>query len=529
LDKEPLLYNRRPTATQARTASTAALVVTVLFLVTLPFRDHRFAAIDAFIPVSCALLLMADGVTATLFLAAALVLRSKALMALGTGYFFTALIIVPAALTFPSAVSPAGLLGGSPDTPLWLYIFWHCGLPVSIIAYALLKNSPAWAHTASVSPSKAMALCLLSATLLVGALTLLTTAGAPLLPQLLPDHTTWRPGQVVNLAVIMFSLFIGAMVVTWRRRSSVVDLWLLLVLLGWLAELLLTMLAAYRFSVGWYSGRIIGLLSGQFVLFLLLAQTSRLYMRAVQQVKARLWERENRLMIRDVITGSITHELRQPLGAIMLNAEVAKRLIHKPEELSVILDDVLADSRRANEIMEGTRAMFCKNIAQRHATSVNQLISGTLSMMSRELRDMGVSVELRLDTSLQPIAVNRLQIEQVFFNLFMNAAEAMSTITDRPRVLTVQSGFDDHGQVIKVEDTGPGISTADRERIFDSFYTTKNHGTGLGLSICRSIIAAHGGTLYATPRKPVGATFEIHLPFNSGADAIAQANARLIV
>jgi signal transduction histidine kinase len=504
-----------------------ALLVTVSFLASLVVRHHRLARVDAFIPVTCAVLLLVHGLTAMLLLAQAVVLRSKALMVLGTGFYFTGLILIPRWLTFPGAFSPTGLLGARLNTTIWLYFFWHCGLPASAFAYALLKGSPAWPHTARLSPRRAVVLCLIGATALAGALTLLATLGEPLLPQLLIDPAHRHVEMVMLLSSPVALVTAAAIVVTWRHRSSVFDLWLLLVFWAWLLELVLTNLSNGRFTLGWYSGRMTQLLSGLFVLILLLAQTSRLYMRAVQQVKARLWERENRLMIRDAVTGSITHELRQPLGAIMLNAETAKRLIHKPEELSAILDDVLADSQRANEIMEGARAIFGKTVTQKHAANINHLIREALSMVSRELRDLGVSVDLQLDTSLQPMAVNRLQIEQVLFNLFMNAAEAMSTVMDRPRILTVRSGFDDHGQVVKVEDTGPGISAEDQERIFDIFYTTKGNGTGLGLSICRSIITAHGGTLYATAREPIGAVFEIHLPFNTSAAAIAQSKTGL--
>jgi signal transduction histidine kinase len=520
LNREPLLYNLRPTAAQIRTTSLVASLTVIGFLATLPFARLQLGRIDAFIPVVDSLLFLGDLIIATLLLAEALVLRSKPLMALGTGYFFTSLIIIPHALTYPYAFSQTGLLGAGLSTPNWLYYFWHCGLPVSVIAYALLKNCPNWSQTAALSPRQAMALCLISAAALVGVLTLVATIGEPLLPQMMADPIHGYAKKVIEPAIPVALLLALAMAMTWRRRSSVLDLWLLFALSAWFLELLTSAILTHsRFALGWYSGRILGLLSGLYVLLMLLGQTSRLYMRAVLQVRARLWERENRLMVRDAVAASIGHELRQPLGAIMLNAAAALRHVPKPDAfVSSVLNDVLADSQRAAEIMEGMRAIFDKSVTQKKLTSINRLVGETLAMISRELHDLGVSVDLKTDPSLPPIAVNVLQIEQVLFNLFINAGEAMKAAATSPRVLTIRSASDDKGIVIWVEDTGPGISAKDQERIFDIFYTTKGHGTGLGLSICRSIITAHGGSLAVITRKPRGASFEIHLPFGGSAE-----------
>jgi signal transduction histidine kinase len=259
-------------------------------------------------------------------------------------------------------------------------------------------------------------------------------------------------------------------------------------------------------------------MSGLFVLLMLLVETNRLYARTVLLVRAQVWERENRLMIRDAIAASIAHELRQPLAAIMLNAQTGRRRIPEQDGLiSSILSEVVKDCHRANDIIESTRAIFGKSGTQKTSSNINQLVRDTLAMISRDLRDLDVSVDLRLDP-LPPIDVNRLQIQQAFLNLFMNAAEAMSAIADGPRMLTIRSGSGENGLVIGVEDTGPGIAPADQERIFDAFFTTKQHGTGLGLSICRSVIDAHGGRLRAVPKAPVGAVFEIYLPYCGSAE-----------
>ena len=519
MEKELLLYNLRPTPAQVRATLSVALLVLIAFLATLPYRNQQLARVDAFIPVFDTALFLGDWITATLLFAQASVLRSKALIALGTGYFFTGLIIIPHGLTFPWAFSPTGLLGAGYNTTNWLYFFWHGGLPVSVIAYASLRDARDWSHVASLTPDRVIGICLVSATALAVALTVLATVGEPLLPRLMSEHVRWDPEKVAYVTCPLMLLIAAAMAITWRRHRSVLDLWLLLVLWAWFLELLLTTLTWSRFSVGWYSGRMAGLLSGLFVLLMLLAETNRLYARTVLQVTARLWERENRLMIRDAIAASIAHELRQPLAAIMLNAQAGRRRVSKQDEfISPILNEVVRDCHRANDIIESTRAIFGKSATQKRSSNINQLIRDTLAMISRDLRDLGVSVDLRLDDPLPPLDVNRLQIQQAFLNLFMNGAEAMSTMTDRPRMLTIRSGSGGNGLVISVEDTGRGIAAADQERIFDAFFTSKKHGTGLGLSICRSVIEAHGGRLRALSRAPIGAIFEIYLPYSGGSE-----------
>jgi len=245
-----------------------------------------------------------------------------------------------------------------------------------------------------------------------------------------------------------------------------------------------------------------------------LAETSKQYARTVLQIAAQRWERENGLMVRDAIAAAIAHELRQPLAAIRMNVQtVQRRLAKSDDDTAATLDEIVTASDRANDIIASTRAMFGKSDAQRSPATMSHLIRDTIAMVSRDLRQQGIAVELRLDDALPPIAVNRLQLQQVFYNLVMNAAEAMRQVVDRPRILTIRSASSGDGIVIRVEDTGPGIAAADRERIFETFYTTKHHGTGLGLAICRSVITAHGGQLRAVMGEPVGAVFEIQLPY----------------
>ena len=412
LGGEPLLYNLRPTAAQVSSALLVAFLTLVAFLVTLPFGHLRLARIDSFVPAVDTALFLGDGITAALLLTQASVLRSKALLALGTGYFFTSLMIIPHGLTFPWAFSPTGLLGAGLNTSPWLYFIWHSGLPASVIVYASLRHSPSWSNTASLFPRKAIAICIIFATILAGALALLAVVGESLLPQMMSDPINANPEKIRYLAYPVMLITVVAMAMTWRERSSTLDLWLLLILWTWLLDILSSTLTPFRFSFGWYSGRTAGLLSGLFVLLALLGETSKLYAQAVLHIKARLWEREDRLMIRDVIVASITHELRQPLAAILLNAQTGQRRFPKPDRFILsILDEIVCDTFRANDIIESTRSIFGKSNAKEIPSNISKLARDTLVMITSDLRTLGVSLDLRLDDSLPPIAVNRLQMQ----------------------------------------------------------------------------------------------------------------------
>ncbi|HEX2761625.1 MAG TPA: HAMP domain-containing sensor histidine kinase, partial [Rhizomicrobium sp.] len=328
----------------------------------------------------------------------------------------------------------------------------------------------------------------------------------------LNDALGLEPGRVSYLRYVLIVLFLVTLALLWRGKRSILDLCLMLTLWAWLLEAVLIAPPAERFSVGWYAGRVMGLLSGLFVLLMLLIEMSRLYARTVMLIAAQKRERENRLMLGEAVGAFIAHELRQPLAAIGLNAYTARQLgSDAGNELSGVLDDLMKDSRRASDIIESTRALFGDAAGETRPTDINQLILDTLLMASHELRNYHVRVELDLAEGLAPVAVNRMQMQQVFMNLFVNAAEAMSEVSGRARRLTVRSSAGKDRLIIRVEDEGPSMAAADEERMFEPFFTTKRHGTGMGLSICRSIVQAHGGSIRMVPRTPFGVAFEIVL------------------
>ena len=144
---------------------------------------------------------------------------------------------------------------------------------------------------------------------------------------------------------------------------------------------------------------------------------------------------------------------------------------------------------------------------------MNDLVGDVIALAHGELENSRVSLRNEMLHALPQVVADRVQLQQVFLNLITNAVDAMSSVTDRERVLTIKSRIDESDRVlITLEDSGTGIDPGDMDRIFDAFFTTKSDGMGMGLSICRSIIESHGGRLSAAPRDPHGSTFQVVLP-----------------
>jgi C4-dicarboxylate-specific signal transduction histidine kinase len=143
---------------------------------------------------------------------------------------------------------------------------------------------------------------------------------------------------------------------------------------------------------------------------------------------------------------------------------------------------------------------------------LNREIRDVLELTERELRSHDIVLETKLDSTLPKVRADRVQLQQVLLNLILNAIEAMSTVNNRPRQLTIVSSKHTDGVLVEVRDSGSGLDHDGAEQVFDAFYTTKPEGLGIGLSISRSIVKAHGGQLTAAPNQPHGAVFGLSLP-----------------
>ena len=223
------------------------------------------------------------------------------------------------------------------------------------------------------------------------------------------------------------------------------------------------------------------------------------------------------------LSGALAHELNQPLTAILSNAQAAQRFLRQAspdlEEVDAILADIVAEDQRAGEIIRRLRRLFDKREAPQQPVEVNQLVIGVLRLLRNDLLSHGVALSSVLGAGGEQVLADSVQLQQVLINLLMNACDAMATTEAGGKAIGVRTALDDDGWVrIVVADRGSGIPGAALEQVFAPFYTTKDSGMGLGLSICRSIVAAHGGQLWAENNPDGGASFHVRLPL-AGAEA----------
>lgn len=514
-DADTWLLELRPTVRQSRSALAVAILALAGFAAAAPFSGRPLTALNALFPALDALVFVTDLVTAVLLFAQYSISRSRALFALATGYLFTAFIVVPHALTFAGGFTPAGLLGAGIQTGSWLFIFWHIGFAAGLLAYAALRAEKRPTSEGSALPAIGWSVAGVLA--IVIGLTWLATAGADLLPPIILDKN--RMSHIV-VYPIWFTILLcaGAIGLLLLRRRSVLDQWLMVVALVFIAELVFSgLLPTVRFSLGFYAGRVCSIVTSSIVLIVLLAETTRLYMRLARSNAMLRREQANKLMNLEAVVSSISHEIRQPIAAISANSAAAIRFIQRDppdfDETRSALTDTQTDCRRADKILDDMRALFGKGDRAQERIDVNETVVAALRAMRWAFGEHGVSVRTDLKPDVSHIVGQRGQFQEVIINLLQNAVEAMAASrNDRP-MLTVRTARDgDQAIVVEVEDTGPGIDAESRAKVFDAFVTTKPGGMGLGLAICRMIIDGHGGQLSASPAHPRGSVFRIVLP-----------------
>ncbi|WBO21826.1 sensor histidine kinase [Sphingomonas abietis] len=234
----------------------------------------------------------------------------------------------------------------------------------------------------------------------------------------------------------------------------------------------------------------------------------------------------DRLSTLGVMTATIAHEVRQPLAAMMTSAEAGLRWLHKtPPELRQVedcLETIVLGATKANETVAKLRAMASNRGQAREVCDVKVLIEETAGFLRQELASRHATLSLDIAADLPTVIADGVQVRQVLTNLMVNAAQAMADAQCWSRALKVRARGDETFVIIEVEDSGPGIASADRERLFDGFFTTKATGLGLGLRICRAIIVDHGGTLDHLSKASAGSIFRFTLPIQDIVDGTHQ-------
>jgi signal transduction histidine kinase len=504
-----------PSRYQVRLALGIAVALIVGCAITIPFANVQFVELPAFVPVAATMLVFAHLTTAMLLYTLFSVLGSRSLLALASGYLLTAILLAVWGLTFPRAFTNTGILGAGLQATLYVYIFSRLVLPLAAIAYAILKSIDR--HPLRMSNRDAIFSSVAVVVLFAAGIVLLVTKGAPAMPALMLDRVHGSAhvlGPFFSIGVITLILF--AMAFVWRRNMAVLDLWLLLTLWNWLAELIILRMTNTRFSFNWYAGVILEIGSTTFILAGLLSQTLALYARLALATSVQRRERDSRHLALNAALAAVAHETYQPITAIAANGSAGLRLLNDEQpdldEIRAIFHDINADTRRASDAIDAIRAIFKVDASEKTPVAVDSLVQEVLSMVESELRARNVTADADFEIDLPPIAGNREQLQQVLLNLIANAMEAMDGVMTRPRMLHVSAAREGDEVLIELRDTGTGIDPAHTSRIFDPFVTTKVRGSGLGLPICRSIVEAHAGRLRASPAVPHGSVFAFTLP-----------------
>jgi len=514
-----------PTSAHKRLAFVVVLALFAAFFITAgPLSSTQLPRIEAFVPAYATAMFLCDSISALLLFAQFAILRSRALLVIASGYLFTALILIPWMLTFPGIFAPAGLLGAGLQTTTWLYILWHAGFPLFVIAYALLKDadSPRQLGQDARSAGILSGMAVIAG---VSAATIIIIASDALLPVLMLDAV--HPSDRVGIYLRVTGLFsVVALVVLWIRRASVLDLWLMVVMCAYIIEIfLISFPLPSRFSIGWYAGRIYGLLSSTMVLLVLLYEITVLYAQLRHAVIAKRSEREARLVTGDAVAAMIAHEVKQPLSGMVARAGAGVLWLDRAEpdldKAKAAFAHIAADARRAGAVIDSTRGIFKKDLRSSTSIDLNTLIADALVVLDAELQRHRVVVDVDRKTTLLKVTGDSLQLRQVLLNLMTNAIDSMAGMSG-PRVLSVRSDIRDGGVLVSVTDTGTGVSPEDMEQIFSPLFTTKPDGMGMGLTICRSIIEAHHGRLWVATNSSRGAVFQFVLPADRGMAADAR-------
>ncbi len=239
---------------------------------------------------------------------------------------------------------------------------------------------------------------------------------------------------------------------------------------------------------------------------------------ALQKAQAEL-AHVARVMTLGELTASISHEVNQPIAAVVTNGQVCLRLLAletpRPDDVRTTVERIVRDAKRASEVIQRIRALAKRTEPQMVSLDINDVIREATLLVQREVLSHGVALRTELSPALPLVLGDRVQLQQVVINLLINGVEAMASITDRRREILIRSELHEEGQVlVAVLDSGIGIDSETAEKLFSAFFTTKRSGMGMGLSISRSIIRAHGGRLWASPNADHGAAFQFTVPIS---------------
>lgn len=516
----PIVVALMPSTPRQRAvaAGVVAAIIAISALVA-PFVNLQIGRIDSFLPVVQTVMSAADLITATLLFAQYSVQPQRALLAVASGYIFAGSFAFLQTLSFPGGYAPNGLIGDVYNTPAWFFVLWYTSFPLSILAYALLKDRGKTSRGSTTASIAITLTCVFGAIALLSWLAIRETEHLPrffttgLMLQT-PLSNQFNVGLTLLGCLVLLVLFVS--------RRTVLDLWLMVTLFAALPNFLAAVYAgSARFSVGWYAARGFALIASCMLLSVLVTGMTVLYSQLASALTMQRRERANRLVSIDAATAAIAHEIGAPLGSIALNANAAQQLLlaQPPdlEEMGFILKDIEDASLRVGATIATVRMLFRDTADQPVAISVEDLTRQVLRLLQHELQLHEILVVTEFLVEAPLVHADPAQLQQVILNLVKNAIEAMDSTPPNGRRLNIGTRLERNSSVLlSVQDTGTGVRPQDQERVFEAFFTTKPAGMGLGLAICRTIIERYGGRLVLTKSGPQGSIFEITLPCCGG-------------
>lgn len=518
-----VLANMPVTVQQRRLALIVIALLLLIALIAAPFATVQLPQVGAFVPVLQTLMCMADVVTAVLLFAQYSVQRQLAILVLACGYISSGLFAFLQTLSFPGAYTPGVLIGDGLNSPAWFFVLWHTTFPLGVLVYALWKDADSTTLFKRRSNATIIGSAVVCVLLIDAGLAWLAAKGTAYLPTMYAGDLLHQTSFASRINIFLWLCGLTALVVLFVQRRTILDLWLIVTLIAWMPNFLVAMfITAARFSVAWYLARGYALVASFMLLSILLTETTLLYSRLATAILLQRRERMGRLMSLETAVGAIAHELRQPLAAIGFESDAAGMFLEntppKLEGVRECLSAIGNATERADKAIASIRALFKGMQPRRASVEINEVVQQVLTLASHDLQVNHVSVTAEYRGGLPAIQADAIQIQQVLLNLIKNAIDAMTATPSSSRALRVATSHgSDSDILLLVEDTGPGL-TADPDRIFEPFVTTKASGMGLGLAISRTIIEDHGGALRVARTSPHGTAFELTLPLN-GAQA----------
>jgi signal transduction histidine kinase/CheY-like chemotaxis protein len=524
-----------------RFALTVVAVSILAFVATVPFARMPLSQIPAFLPSYESALAINDLITAILLFGQFSRFRSPALLALACGYLFNALIIIPHALSFPGVFSTFGLLGANDQTTAWLYLFWHAGFPLFVLAYALLARRQTTADTLPRRPGIMVALSVGGIVAMVAGLTVLATAGTRFLPVIIHDNSyAFLVTKGISPAVWVLSPI--ALLALWRRRTpAMLDLWLMVVMCAWFFDVALSaVIGSSRYDLGWYTGRSYGLLASSLVLAVLLLEMNRLYDslgHAFADAKARNAEllqsreelaRAQRLEAIGQLTGGVAHDFNNLLTVIAGNLDMILRSPTEAVKVERWAQSAMKASARGERLTQQLLTFARRQLTRPEVVNPNRVIAEFESFVHRAAGE-NVTMLVKLDPLLDPARLDTTQFEAALLNLVMNARDAMTpggrmTIETQNVVLDAEYAKQNPEVtpgsyvMVAVSDTGCGMSADVLVKVFEPFFTTKEigKGSGLGLSQVYGFVKSANGSIKIYSEVGMGTTVKLYLPKSGG-------------